>query len=500
MPSVAVDVNVTNGGVVVDLLKARPVRLIPSGHAGVVFAGDVFPLRKGNLIRLEDERFSRSECSRYVPISQPIPYFDEVALQPPVGRLHVGRWNVENNRFGNYLVFDADEETAGSVAELMERVGLGVIRWDSSYRPSFDGYQYDWFVRLEFAGSREDAYARIEHALKETAAGPPTSGFTFLEVEEGALEKLQSKVASRDLEITRLAKIIEGLFASIDEWQSAHEELTSRAAKLDEDLAKSETSRRELTRQLGEEQRNRAAIEATSTTLELVRDELRVQRSSALADEILLVQQDADERIVRAEEDRRVAEELGEEAEQKAASDRSRLLEIQAELAAKDAEISRLVGENESLESQIIEVSSAEAEKEKVSRLEKVRRGSSGRTSADRFAVSVLSRLTFHDDGLETLVTLKDPSKVFDMLFRLNSGETVPVEIFRGSAGKNVRVMEVKGHFHIGDEGKGSDLGRIYYAKEDDRFLVYVHRKKNDREQEQTVERFASWCRRQLDA
>ena len=80
MPSVAVDVNVTNGGVVVDLLKARPVRLIPSGHAGVVFAGDVFPLRKGNFIRLEDERFSRSECSRYVPLSQPIPYFDEVAL------------------------------------------------------------------------------------------------------------------------------------------------------------------------------------------------------------------------------------------------------------------------------------------------------------------------------------------------------------------------------------------------------------------------------------
>ena len=41
MPSVAVDVSVTNGGVVVDLLKARPVRLIPSGHAGVVFAGSI---------------------------------------------------------------------------------------------------------------------------------------------------------------------------------------------------------------------------------------------------------------------------------------------------------------------------------------------------------------------------------------------------------------------------------------------------------------------------
>ena len=40
--------------------------------------------------------------------------------------------------------------------------------------------------------------------------------------------------------------------------------------------------------------------------------------------------------------------------------------------------------------------------------------------------------------------------------------------------------MEVKGHFHIGDEGTGSDMGRIYFVKNHSGLLVYVHRKKND--------------------
>jgi hypothetical protein len=498
MRTVSLDVEVTTSGAIVELLKSRPVRLLPSGYAGVVFAGRVFPLRGGNRILLEDESFSRSECTKYLPIGDPVPYFQAGERPQEQGRLGIGRWNVENNRFGNYLVFDADEDTAERVAELMDRTGLGVIRWDASYRPAVDGYQYDWFVRLEFAGSRDEAFSRIESALSEEAAvspANPDSSTPDVEV----LERLQSKVASRDLEISRLAKIVEGLFATVDEWQSAYKELTSRASRLDEELARSQSAGRELRRQFDDERRKRTAIEATKTTLDLVREELRAQRSSALADEIFRVQQDAEARITQAEEDRRIAEELGEDAEQKAASDRSRVLEMETQLAAKDAEISRLLGENESLESQLVEVSSVEAEKEKASQLEKVRRSLSGRTSADGFAVSILPRLTFHDDGLETLVSLKDPSKVFDLLFRLNAGESVPAEIFRGSVRKNLRVSEVKGHFHIGDEGKGSDLGRIYYLKDGDRLFVYVHRKKNDREQEQTVERFASWCRRRLD-
>lgn len=425
-------------------------------------------------------------------------YFDADSA-PRTGHLHIGRWNVENNRFGNYLVFDADEDVAQQVAELMERTGLGVIRWDASYRPAADGYHYDWFIRLEFAGTREEAFSRIEHALAETA-GPPASLELRNVVSDEILERLQAKIASRDLEITRLATIVEGLFATVHEWQSAHHELTSRASKLDGELSKSQAAVRDLRRQLNEEKRIRVEVEAASTNLAVLADELRTEGSSALSVEISRIQEDADARIARAEEDRRIAEELGEEAEETAARDRSLLLEVQAELSARDVEISRLKGEKEILESQIIEVSGAVAEKEKASQLDKLRRSLSGRTSADGFAVSILPRLTFHDDGLETLVSLKDPSKVFDMLFRLNAGESVPAEIFRGAANKTLRVSEVKGHFHIGDEGRGSDLGRIYYVRDGDQFFVYVHRKKNDREQEQTIERFAAWCRRQLNA
>jgi hypothetical protein len=66
------------------------VRLMPSGYAGVVFDGVVYPLHRGDLIRLEDEPVDKTLCNRFVPNGSQIPYApDETpypdALDEPLG-------------------------------------------------------------------------------------------------------------------------------------------------------------------------------------------------------------------------------------------------------------------------------------------------------------------------------------------------------------------------------------------------------------------------------
>ena len=571
----------------------------------MVFAGEVFPLRAGNVIDLADGRYNKADCAKFVSLGQRIPYVTNPVPQRTAGQFHVSRWNVEH--VGgvpgtNYVVLDGDEDTAERVVELLEDVGLEVTRWNVSHRKAMvDGYQYDWYIQLAFGGPVDEVLAHIRHA-NNSASAPATApvvaeprapelaglrwnvehvsgtgtNYLVLDADKETAERvvhfledvglevtrwnvshrkamvdgyqydwyiqlafggpvdevlaliqdainsrsipgtspvfagqrtpelagrladerqsdaeLHSQLATQASEIARITAIVDGLEASVHEWQTAHEELKARASAMEDDLAQDH-------RRFVEEQRNRIAAEVALANLESVHDELQTSNSPEMAAEISWVRQEAEQSIARAEADRQAAEQLGEDAEERAGRYRARLLDIEAQLVAKDAELRRLTEEGRSLESHIAELSSADAEKEKLLEVERGRRGAARRKSASGFVSAVLPRLTLHEDALETLVALKNPLKVFDALFRLNARESLPAEMYRGSVGKNLRVMEVKGHFHIGDEGTGSDMGRIYFVKNHSGLLVYVHRKKNDAEQDQTVERFAAWCRRQM--
>ena len=597
--------NVLSDGTVVDVLRARPIRVLPSGRAGVVFAGEVFPLRAGNAIDLDDERYNKADCAKFVSLGQRIPYVTSPVLQRTAGQFHVSRWNVEHVGAvpgTNYVVLDGDEDTAERVVELLEDVGLEVTRWNVSHRKAMvDGYQYDWYIQLAFDGPADEVLAHIRRA-NNSASAPATApavaeprtpeladlrwnvehvsgtgtNYVVLDADKDTAERvvhfledvglevarwnvshrkamvdgyqydwyiqlasggpgeevlahiqdaidsrsipgtssvfagpptpelvarladgrqsdaeLQSQLAAQASEIARITAIVDGLDASVHQWQTAHEELKARASAMEDDLAQNH-------RRVAEEQRNRIAAEAALANLESVRDELRPSNSPEVTAEISWLRQEAEQSIARAEADRQAAEELGEDAEERASRYRARLLDTEAQLLAKDAELRRLTEEGRSLESHIAELSSADTEKEKLLEVERGRRRATRGKSARGFVSSVLPRLTLHEDALETLVALKDPLKVFDALFKLNARESLPAEMYKGSVGKNLRVMEVTGHFHIGDEGKGSDMGRIYFVKSHSGLLVYVHRKKNDAEQAQTVERFAAWCRRQM--
>ncbi|MCT7365329.1 hypothetical protein A7G45_20895 [Mycolicibacterium llatzerense] len=217
---------------------------------------------------------------------------------------------------------------------------------------------------------------------------------------------------------------------------------------------------------------------------------------TALAAAVKDVEALATERLHRADEDRRAAEELAEEAEADAAKNRARIVELEAELTSRNAQIASTLEEKHKLASYIAELSAADEERARLRVAGRKRQTANGRSSADRFTEAILPNITLSNEALDTLLSIKNPSKVFAVLYELNGGTTVPAKVFKGT--NSLRVMEVDRHLHIGDEGKSSDMGRVYYCRTEGRVLVHIHRKQSDNEQRQTVERFAAWCREEL--
>ena len=83
-----------------------------------------------------------------------------------------GEWEVETNRFGHYLVFNASERLATDVVDALEAGGLSVQRWDVSHRPTGEGKFYDWFARLRYKGSHEEVMAQISAVFSPASAEP----------------------------------------------------------------------------------------------------------------------------------------------------------------------------------------------------------------------------------------------------------------------------------------------------------------------------------------
>lgn len=490
VPSHKVDVNVRSDGSVIEVLRRRPVRVLPTGDAGVVYAGEVFPLYVGDAIDLADKPYDKYDCNEFVLSGRPVPYA-AARHATSAARLDIGRWSIEHNRFGNYLVFDADEDTAEAVAELVDSAGLGVVRWDASSRPADDGYHYDWFIRLKFAGTGDAARERVSNAL---AGSTRRASPVFKDRDAG--QPAQATISAD--ENARLMGIVQGLFAGTEEWRAAHAEVTTKAAQLEENLAEALKALRDQRQRTLDEQHWRARAENALAAAHSVRESNQLDTETALAQAIEQVEARAAARIQQADEDRRAAEQLGEEAEDVATKHRARILKLEASLTTKDAALAALSEQKQYLESYVSEMSTAEEEQSRLKVASRARKQSSGRTSADRFAEQVLPRLALSPDALDTLIALKDPSKVFAVLYALDRNDQVAATPFKGVSAGSLRIKEIDKHIHIGDEGKSSDMGRVYYCVADDRIFVHVHRKQNEKEQRQTVERFAGWCSDQL--
>ena len=72
---------------------------------------------------------------------------------------------METNSFGHYVVFDGSERELNKVLGGLEEVGLSIIRSGASTREADNGQFYDWFIRLDFNGTREEALSLAEKGI-----------------------------------------------------------------------------------------------------------------------------------------------------------------------------------------------------------------------------------------------------------------------------------------------------------------------------------------------
>lgn len=472
MSSAKRDVDVHDGNRRVERLADRPIRLMPDQRAGVVYGGEVYPLHTGDRIDLTDTPVKKTLCGRFVAPSAPVPYAAEKhkATGRKTSTPAVDRWYVESNRFGHYLVFDAPAATAKHVVALMDKAGLGVRRWDESVRESDNGELYDWFIRLEFDGSRDECLQRIRTVLQDVAAAAPGSGPA---ITAGSAELRQLRVEVLELRTQNLSQQTDALLAKLNADQqitrlTANVNLaTQTSAKMQRQLTqlrgKHRTERDDLRRQVSDLERQLAAARATTTS-----GSARNQRLQ----EVLDAKAETEQHYFEAQ------------AAAESATDRAQLLEGEAhtlriQLDAANAEVKLLREELEETRAELAETRTEARERRTATRA----LGGPPQGSVEAFLSRLLPRTDLDADSLETLLNWPHPAAAVDFLRQVDA---------RIEPRGRKPVLNKAGWWEIpkvntGRTGKETS-GRLYYAPtKNQRVFAVLHEKEDDKEQKRFI-------------
>lgn len=431
---------VRRAGVAYETVANRPVRRRPDGRSGVVYAGDVYAMHcapAGDFIDLDEVGTPKGQCPTFVSVDEPLVYVTDQG-RTQGSSLVLDRWAIETNKYGHYLVFDATEELAEDVVDRLAHAGIDVRRWDVSHRRAADGYFYDWFARLDFEGTNEECELAVSEALEDES----DAGLADLAVRLAELEA-RSQHAQETLE-TVVLQALEVRDAALQEKADAEKARTA-----------AEKAARALDRRL-------RAVEGDLAATSAERDELRRQERASGAD-------DAVARLGAqlAEAVSRVAEKEHEVAE---LSEISGLIE--QENAALTAEVDRLREALDEARERELRASTRAPRTSTVAREDPLRR-------------RAWRRLVLDESALESL---HDPMKfrrLDDLIGTLHKLDTGQVGSKRWD-GKCIH--EVDDHVSTGVK-EAPDLGRIYYAKREDKLLVFIDRKEDDNQQKRFVSR-----------
>jgi hypothetical protein len=491
MSSASVDVTVRSAGTVVDGLVSRPVRLLPTGHAGVVYGGVVYPLRTSNVIDLEDDAYDKFDCGHFVESgTSSIPYSPPTVKSKSAGRkpkLAVDAWYVEQNQYGNYLVFDADEDTAQAAADLMVEIGLGVRRWDASSRAAADGHHYDWFIRLEYDGPRDECARLIEAALSApVSVGTTVPASSARDQEE--LADLRSRVRAFEARRTVLEGTVDGLFTAVEEWRAALDQAHTNVSELEDQLRKARATERGLRQNLANERHQREQAETSAKAFEKA---ARGASQEDVAAAVAAVEAHAADNLAKVRADLEAAVTLMDDAEQTTEVGRRQIASHQEAMMQREAELRVAQSQIEHLQNSLNE--SANTPREREIQRDATRRTPRGRVTVDQFLKALMPRLDLDQDGLDTLLGLEKPRGVVDILFRVEANDpTLDKEVFDVKPLK-VKIWEVQKHSNIGQAGNAA-MGRVYYHVASERVRVFVQRKTNAKGQAPDVKEFARRC------
>jgi hypothetical protein len=465
MSSVKLTVSVYDGSRLVETLSDRPVRLTPDGKAGVVYAGEVYPVYSDNSISLGVRPTKKSLCYSFLSPGAKIPYAGRRA-GATVAAAGIGRWYLESNRFGHYIVFDSTRDAASSLVDRLRNERISVVRWDASVRPADNGELYDWFVRLDYDGTAE----QCRQAIAPIVTGVPLAGTISSSTIESTV-----RAASLAAEVSLLKIQRDQAVSRVDELEG----VASRAGELEKRASEEAAKASKLERQVARLQRQHAAqLAAASTDAAQLREQLAAARSERDKAETVGSASDRTEQIIAAKASAEHEWLLAQEEAETLRAERDALalneLTLQDELAESRETIEQLKGE-------VVELEDAERER-------RARRhaGSPQGGSYEDFMCRVLPRLWLDPDDLELLLSWPTPREAMQTLLEISAGgrprHGKPVEARRG-------WTEVAG---INTGRKGSEnLGRIYYhpMKSSNQVRVCLHDKQDKKEQTRFMER-----------
>ena len=440
-------VRVLDGPAVVDESIRRPVRLTPDGFASVAYGGAVYPFLPDNLVDIAGSSWEIEDCNRFLFAGAAIPYalrFGEITVASECNYFR-GEWDVESNRFGHYVVFNASERVAGQLVDALEAAGLSVQRWDVSHRTASDGRFYDWFARLRFKGSRDECVANVSAVFSATRTISPVE-----QAPQPTVERLEQLEAQAERLLDQVMQLRERLVASEEE-----------SAQLRVKLHNATTRETQLTGAL-----DRALAYQKSLHEQL--DALRDSAQHAPETSALLAQQSETEELMELA--------LAENADLRQ--------QIATMLQRSDQGDARI----RTLEATVIE---SQERLEEVSEQERERHRSAAARLAPRKGVSgfldtAFARLTFVLDSVEVLANFEAPASALRALVQIDMGELLGKDL------EGMRGWREVSKIATGIVGS-EDMGRIYYKPGGNRVLVSVHVKQDDKEQRRHVARLRAF-------
>ena len=500
MGSEQVQVEVMSGDRLVDGPLLRPVRLMPGGRAGVVYGGQVYPLYAGDRVDVTDMAVDKLDCPEFVSLGGSVPYAQRTPSNrvEPVelrGLLDEDDWHLESNRFGHYLVFDATEEDAERVVACVDESPLGVRRWDASHRPADNGRLYDWFVRLQFDGDREDCLRHVRALLS------PRSQFQSpaIALDESVPEHLRSAIVSALQKSLRVAQENRRL---CDELATAEDRLSglemaraillseSEQARIDHEnkarlqaaqiqaLLKAAVDREKEYRRSVEDLRKAHVVELAGLRAQVESPRLSSQpEAESETREFLQRQLDAKQQEI---------DQLYESWDNEA----TRANQLQAQLESVTVDHATACEKVTSLEeavrsrtSQLTEVLDEQRERRTA---EREKSQSKVRPNLERFLSKLFKRCVLDRESADTLLEFERPAKAVREIMRIDDDDPQLKAVAKKVKGYD-RWWELS-NVHTGASGK-SAMGRIYFRPHDGDVIVVVHRKKDGDEQRRFMER-----------
>ena len=486
-----IDVEIVQDGKFLGIAKSRPVRRLPTAVAGAVLRAKVYPVYRENdgryTINLRDEPHHPAEC----------PFWRGSApnFHPPSSLELPAEWYVETNTFGHYLLFDGSESVVEAVLTRLDARDLTVRRHGRSHRPADNGTRYDWFVRLADEGERGEMLVRLRRALEPEGQAEAEAEAETLEERE-AIEGLVAECASssQSLEPSGTSMLPELI------------QLRSRLAESETELAKwREQAARERAMRQGEAMR---ASNAERTLFD-VRGQLNAanERSRSLERSAKITVKRLRERLrdlqsTRTDPENSIDHEyLSVELKKADCKIDELLCEVEKLEAERDQTLEMAVREEKQrvlVEQELVNLQ-GESQTERTPAAIRDPLPNDGLTSAEndepspprrgvhqqlrKYIGAVLKlwpRLRFHDDCIDTIVLrFSDPSTLFKLLSDLNGG----ADLARKKLCNVEGWFEVDKHIATGRCRRG----RLYVRPTNDRCEIFVHYKKDDKEQSRTI-------------